>query len=257
MLRAPGESSNPAMSPEPSAPSDRDRVQSVLRALEDVARSSSTLAHEIRNPITSVHVALRAVARALDEDEVSVLADLAARLELLEARLRGALDYARPLELVRAPVEPRALLDAACARARPEERERIRVEVDAGCPPIDGDAERLTEALERVVENALEASGETGAVRLRAAPSGDDAVAVTVDDDGAGIPPGLLPTLFRPFATADPGRVGLGLANAKRIVEAHGGAIDAEIDAESSARGTRVRIVLPAVPRGAADVSSG
>jgi len=77
-----------------------------------------------------------------------------------------------------------------------------------------------------------------------------DRIVVTVDDDGPGVAPNILPRLFDPYFSAKSGGTGLGLAIAKKIVEEHGGSIGAENRADG---GLRVRFDLPAAAVGAAD----
>jgi signal transduction histidine kinase len=223
---------------------ERERVRSVSKALEEIAGSASALAHEIKNPITAVNLALQAVARSLGEDETFVLRNLVERMQFLERRLRGALDYAKPIELERAPVDVGELLEAVssgAARVDPADGPAPGVLVDAGCPPVSGDRDRLAEALGHLVENALEACSGGAGVRLTGAAGDAGGVSITVEDDGPGVPASVRARLFQPFATADADRVGLGLARCRRIVEAHGGSVELV----TSPTGACFRIDLP------------
>jgi len=215
------------------------RETAMLRALATIGESASLLAHEIKNPITGIHLALRAVADRLGEEHQALLNDLAERLQKLERTMRRTLSFARPLELRRAPASARALLEDAARAARPElERAGIALELacEEGLPELELDAALLEEALGNLLKNALEALPRGGRVRLSAAREGARALGLVVEDDGPGISPSLAPELFKPFVTDKSGGTGLGLALCKRIVEEHGGTIEAGRGALGGAR---------------------
>jgi PAS domain S-box-containing protein len=95
------------------------RELALNRALAEIGESASLLAHEIKNPLTAVNLALRAVADRLGEDHKSVLEDLATRLAKLERTMRRTLSFARPLELVFEPLDPRDLVQDVARLLRP------------------------------------------------------------------------------------------------------------------------------------------
>jgi signal transduction histidine kinase len=92
-----------------------------------------------------------------------------------------------------------------------------------------------------LVLNAIEAMPSGGRLTLGAAASGS-ALTFTVTDTGSGIPPELLPRVFEPYVTTKTKGLGLGLAIARRIVEVHGGRIEAE---SGAGQGARFRVTLP------------
>ena len=104
--------------------------------------------------------------------------------------------------------------------------------------------------LSNLIGNSVEALGNGGGGEIRAvAARRGDRIVVTVEDDGPGVSPTILPRLFDPYFSAKSGGTGLGLAIAKKIVEEHGGSIGAE---NREDRGLRVRFDLPAAGGGAA-----
>jgi two-component system sensor histidine kinase HydH len=113
--------------------------------------------------------------------------------------------------------------------------------IPATLPEVRADRDRLKQVLLNLVLNALEAMPSGGRLGLEAAvsPSG---LVLTVADTGGGIPPELLPRVFEPYVTTKTRGLGLGLAIARRIVEAHGGRIEAE---SRAGQGTRFRVTLP------------
>ena len=226
----------------------QERETAMMRAFADIGESASLLAHEIKNPITSVNLALRAVAAQLGEDERSVLTDLVERMQKLERLMRRTLSLARPLELKRAPLDPGALLGTVVDLLRPHLDHAgvaVEVDVDEDCPALDGDEQLLEDVLTNLVRNAIDALEEGGRVRLEARVY-QGMVRLRVDDDGPGIPASIRETLFKPFVTTKMNGTGLGLALARKIVVAHGGSIEA---AESPWGGSRFELCLPRAGR--------
>jgi PAS domain S-box-containing protein len=204
------------------------RETGMLRALATIGESASLLAHEIKNPITGIHLALRAVADQLGEEHQAVLQDLVERLQKLERTMRRTLSFARPIVLDRRRITPRALLEGAAHALRPEfERAGVALEVvaDKDLPEIDVDVALLEEALGNLLKNALEVRMDGGRVLLTATRNVSEGLVLTVEDDGPGISPKVAPELFKPFVSDKVGGTGLGLALCKRIVEEHGGRI--------------------------------
>jgi len=221
----------------------------MLRALATIGESAAMLAHEIKNPITAVNLALKAVAHQLGEDQQAVLEDLAGRMRRLERIMRRTLTFTRPIELKPEAVEIGALLRQVAEQLHAEAARRgaqIECEPGEGVLEVSGDLQLLDEVLTNVVQNALEALGAGGRVRLWA-KADDDAVRIVVEDGGPGISAELMGKLFTPFATSKSGGTGLGLAFCKKVAEAHGGTIEA---GASPLGGARFTLRLPSIQRG-------
>lgn len=145
------------------------------------------------------------------------------------------------------------------ARAHPDRAPGVVIDVtvDRSIPSIDGDEDLLHRAIFNLLLNAIQAVGATGTVRVEvawqrpeeAAASATvitgDLIAISVSDDGPGIPAELRHRLFEPFVTGRPGGTGLGLPVVHRAVEAHRGIVLVT----SLTPGTRFTLVLP-VARG-------
>jgi two-component system, NtrC family, sensor histidine kinase HydH len=193
------------------------------RRLAHLGQMSAVLAHEIRNPLASLKGNAQLLARALPEGEKTrAKADRvvgeAIRLETLTNDL---LEFARTGSIRREPTDPAALLrDAAASVAG----DRIAI-ADAGAPPEWLlDRERMRQVLTNLLDNAV----QTGALPVEARVTLDGGRLVfAVRDRGAGIPAEDLPRLFEPFFSRRTQGTGLGLAVSKRLVELHGGAIQA------------------------------
>ncbi len=242
---------------------DRNRARlaesSMLRALAAVGESAAMLAHEIKNPITAVNLALRAVARELGEDQQDVLQDLVARMKRLEQQLRQTLSFVRPLELSPMLLDARTVFDGVVRSLAPiskRARVEIQIDVDAEAPTFRADLSRLEEALVNLTMNAIEMLEPGGHVRLAAGAESNGrlqliartvegrTVELSVEDDGPGIAAGVRESLFKPYVTTKAQGTGLGLAICRRIVEEHGGSLEAGDSAALG--GARFTIRLPA-----------
>jgi signal transduction histidine kinase len=157
------------------------------------------------------------------------------------------LALARPPVLKPEPIRVADLLAETAALVEPEARRTgVRLErlVPDDLPPLTADRDRLTQVLLNLTRNALEAMPDGGRLRLEAAAT-PRAVTLAVTDSGPGIAPEARARLFEPYYTTKARGLGLGLAIARQIVEAHGGAIDVE---PADGGGSRFRVTLPREP---------
>ena len=240
--------------------SDSKRLQELhLRAerLEAVAELSSSLAHEIKNPLASIRSSVEQLSRSsrANADEKFLAGLIVRESDRLSRLLSEFLDFSR----VRV-TEYRVLdlLDVAGAAARlVEEREDFpedgRVTVEGAPTPMEADEDLVHRVVSNLVLNAAQAAG-TGAritVRIGRAvpgelPAGagiDDPVRLEVQDNGPGIPDSVRERLFEPFVTGRVGGTGLGLAIVQRAVEAHRGLVLVD---SAPGTGTTFTVYFPA-----------
>ncbi len=230
------------------------------------------ISHEIRSPLARLKVALelaRQEAAAVQTTGTSAGASgggsatfdrLERQADAIEAMAAELLDYSRleiaPYELKTETIRPAQLLEEAAAELRDDAQSRdLEIELladtapEAGLPVIQGERRLLARALGNVLRNALEHAPAGSVVRAGAALEGERLV-FHVTDQGQGAPEHLLERIFQPFIRADGSRsratggVGLGLAIARRCMEAHGGGAEARPGPEG--RGLTVRLWLPA-----------
>jgi signal transduction histidine kinase len=241
-----------------------ERIAKLLEAQRELLAGVS---HELRTPLSRIRVALdlaeegdaetgRASLRDVAEDltEIErVMDDIfsTARLELAQA---GGATGGVPLN--RADIAVAPLVDKAVSRVRGKSPGRsfvLEVDPAAAAGRVFVDAVWVRRAVENVIENAHKYSPPATPVTTAVRKEGD-AYVIEVADRGFGIAPSDLPRVFSPFFRADRSRtratggVGLGLALAKRVIEAHGGAIELESELDV---GTTVRFRLPASDGGA------
>jgi signal transduction histidine kinase len=216
-----------------------------LAALGDVA---AAFAHEVRNPLNAVSMGLQ---RLRAEFAPEPAADYHRFVDLVQgevARLNAIVEQfialARPLPLQPAPVAVDGLLRELAALLEEQARAAgvaVRLALPAHALTAHADRDHLKQVLLNLALNALQAMPAGGTLTL-GAEAARDRVALTVSDTGPGIPPEVLPRIFDPYFTTRPGGLGLGLTIARRIVEAHRGAIEVE---SRPGEGARFRVLLP------------
>ncbi len=234
-----------------------DMTRTLADRMEAIERFAADVAHEIKNPLTSLRSAVETMARIDDPEKqgklLTVVRDDVVRLDRLISDISDASRI--DAELARAEIEP---VDIGAMLAALVEVDRATAA--AGAPAlvleavadeplvVPGVERRLAQVFENLVANARSFSPPGGAIRL-AARRDEGWVAVTVDDDGPGIPAAKLAAIFDRFYTERPAgekfgtHSGLGLSIARQIVVAHGGTIVAE---NRHPAGTRVTVRLPA-----------
>ena len=199
------------------------------------------LAHELRSPVA----ALRELAAALRAGRGRLAPDEGRRL--LELAVAAARDVERivvdatPEALRRERLDPGALAAGAAAAARLADP-RVEADVEPGLPPLDADPARLRQALANLIGNALAHSPAGGRVVVSARHAGGR-VLLAVADDGEGIPAERLARVTEPGVRyADRPGLGLGLAVARAVAEAHGGTLEIS---SAPGRGSTFTLALP------------
>lgn len=220
----------------------------------------SIASHELRTPVAAVKGAAQLLLRGLERGTAGpdrlerTLQNINQASDRLAEMVTDLLDVSRmrtgQLPFRPAPLDLSALVRDGVERARARHEDWVEYRLEGAALPIPliGDAARLEQVLDNLLENARKYSPEGGAVLVRLAA--DDAGAtVTVEDHGIGLPDGAAERIFQPFgrtpnavARQIPG-LGLGLPICRRIVEQHGGRIWAESPGED--QGTCIMVWLP------------
>ena len=268
--------------PEPGRPSEREmRMADLLTrhaagyieqlrlvvALRDADRRKdeflATLAHELRNPLApirnSLHLLRVAGARAsaervheMLERQVNHMVRLVDDLMEVSRISRGKID------LRREPLDLAAVLRTAVETSKPlieRGRHELRLMLPDEPLPVDGDAVRLAQVFANLLNNAAKYTDDGGRIELAARRDGDSAL-VTVRDSGIGIAPEQLPRLFEMFSQIDRGAaraqggLGIGLSLVQRLVQMHGGSVQAASD--GLGHGSKFMVRLPLALAGTA-----
>lgn len=211
-------------------------------------RLSSGMVHELKNPLhsLSLHVELlRQVLRDPPARAVRSLEILAREIRRLDRLVEDFRRFSRPEDLEVRPLDVRDLLGEAADLMRPElEAGGIGLELDLPPEPleIDGDPERLRQALLNVIRNAEQAMPEGGRLRIAAAAEPPVFARVSVTDTGDGIDPYELDRIFQLYYSTKADGSGVGLFMVHRIVQEHGGMVSAT---SKPGEGTGITFHLP------------
>ena len=230
--------------------------------LAAVGELAAGLAHEIKNPLTSLLTFSRRLTRAFEDADFRTKFQTVVprELERINGIVEGLLELARPARLAFKPLRVSALLERTVELYGTRiEAQRIEVQRQyaSDLPTIWADHEALYQALVNLVTNALDAMPNGGRLVLRAGwndaeglrharAGGPRRVAIEIEDSGVGIKAGVADRIFMPFFSTKDGGTGLGLAVTHKIVDDHGGSLDVR---STPGVGTTFRLVLPLMPQ--------
>lgn len=212
-----------------------------LAAFRESARQ---VAHELKNPLTPIRFAIATLRRqggAAIQDTVDVLDVESTRLE---AMAKSFAQFGRLPEGPTTEVDLGELVRETTRTALPPGIQ-LSLDIAPGPCTVVGQHDALQRALTNVLLNAVDATQGRGRVVVRVSRAQDE-VTMAVRDDGHGIAPGQLERIWEPYVTAKTGGTGLGLAIVKQTVRAHHGRVEAVSATAGEARGTEIRLYLPA-----------
>lgn len=234
--------------------SEKEQIRQQTEDLENRASLGmlmSVFAHEARNPINNISIALQAMASNLPENDPrqDQIGRMLQDCDRLAELIKSVLGYSKPMEYTMEP------LDLCLLVRRLVERQRLKLtdsmiqcelQMDEGCEQILGNPRALEQVFNNLITNAIQAmEGMAGAVSVKVSQiqseEGLPYVEISVADNGPGIPKEIQEKIFQPFITTKRNGNGLGLSIAKRIVTAHKG----KIRLTSFPGGTVFRVLLP------------
>ncbi len=218
--------------------------------LAELGTLTGGLAHEIKNPLSTVQLNLQLLREDLSPDDPGY-SRLTSRLDTITketSRLREILDdflrYAGRLELDRKPTELNHLLDELVDFFSPQAQlQRVQLRLRHSDQPVNAnvDPKLIKQAVLNLMLNGMQAMPNGGEMIL-AASNGDGNAVIDVIDTGSGIPPETQAKIFQAYYSTKSGGTGLGLAMAKRIIEEHGGKLGL---ASEMGKGSDFSISLP------------
>jgi len=215
--------------------------------LAALGQLAAGIAHEIRNPLTSINILIHSLRESLPSEnshgeDLKVIEEEINRInETVDQFLR----FAKPASPLLEKAELIPILEETLQLLKPQiERRRISVQESfRSLPPIAIDREQMKQVVLNLLLNAIQAMPEGGRLGLSAAmPDDHEWIQLSIQDSGVGIPPADMDKLFDPFFSTKDGGIGLGLSISHRIIDQHHGKIEVE---SAPGKGTRFTIWLP------------
>lgn len=230
------------------------RLEERVRRTEKLAaigKMSAAVAHEIRNPLSSIRGFAQFLGHALKDrpKEGEYAAIMVKEVDRINRVVTDLLTFARPMETVPIPAKADELIDHTL-RLVEADAEARQVHLEKQVFPELGtvylDSGQMTQVLLNLILNALQEVGPEDTVTVGAAPEGGGkALRIWVTDEGPGIAPDHMERIFDPFFTTREKGTGLGLAIVQKIVENHQGRIQVESPVPDRDRGSRFTIRIP------------
>jgi signal transduction histidine kinase/putative methionine-R-sulfoxide reductase with GAF domain len=215
--------------------------------LAALGQLASGIAHEIRNPLTSINILIHSLAENYPtgnsyREDLKVIGEEINRInEIVDQFLR----FAKPAPPLLAKAEVLSIFEETLQLLRPQiEKHRIVVQKEFHpLPPILMDREQMKQAILNLLLNAVQAMPTGGQLALKGhVPEGNRWVQLSIQDSGVGIPAADIDKLFDPFFSTKEGGVGLGLSITHRIIDQHDGKIEVE---SAPGKGTLFTVWLP------------
>jgi nitrogen fixation/metabolism regulation signal transduction histidine kinase len=235
-----------------------DDITALLSAQRDAAwgEVARRLAHEIKNPLTPIQLSAERLRRkllgAMNAEDAQVLErathTIVQQVDAMKQMVNAFSEYARAPDMRLAHFSLNQLVTEVAELYRLQDpAAEIRLDLDSTLPEIHADRGRMRQLLANLITNGIEALAGVadGCVELstrQQRAEGALAAVICVADNGPGFRKEMLGRLFDPYVTGKPRGTGLGLAIVKRIVEEHGGRIEAENRPEG---GAKILVLLP------------
>jgi signal transduction histidine kinase len=230
-------------------------VQRLMDQYTEIARLAGGLAHEIKNPLSTIRLNMELLAEDLGEAQTPVQRRAAKRIDIvrrecqrLQSLLDDFLNFAKVRRLHLEPSDLNHQIDDVLDFFAPEAAEagvEIMRYLDRDLPRVLIDREAFRQALLNLIINAKQAMPDGGQLIVRTASEGDT-VALYLIDTGCGMDEHTASRMFETFFSTKPGGSGLGLPTTQKIIAALGGRISVQSEV---GRGTQFTIELPVPPR--------
>ncbi|MBP8979722.1 MAG: PAS domain S-box protein [Syntrophobacterales bacterium] len=217
--------------------------------LAAIGQLSAGIAHEVRNPLSSIKMSLQILEKRLQPtgNDLKRFKIAQREVEHLEELVNDVLIYAKPGEPKRVPTDLRRTIENALEmmeKAVTDKKIAVVVEVEEELPHPVIDGVMLEQAFQNIFRNAIDAMGEGGRLHVSARDLGADphAVVVEIVDNGCGMDAETISHMFNPFFTQKRYGTGLGMTQVKKIIDLHRGNIEIE---SKKGEGTKILITLP------------
>jgi len=227
------------------------RLQEQIRRSEKLAavgNLAAGVAHEIRNPLSSIkgYAAYFRSKFPAASEEAEAAHIMVREVDRLNRVISELLEFARPSDLKPEPTSLAMVVEHALKLVRPDATHNkvwIEVQAEAGMPPVTLDPDRMSQALLNLFLNSIQAMPDGGTLAVRVSLDRDEPLAVVeIADQGAGIASEHLAQIFNPYFTTKGAGTGLGLAIVHKIVDAHQGRIKVK---NAAGKGSVFTLTLP------------
>lgn len=224
----------------------RDKLVQSER-LAAVGQIAAGVAHEIRNPLTSIKMIAQLIKRRFQEDEtgqkqIQAVLDEIGRLEII---INDLLDFARPMQLSLKPSNiafvMEDVLNIMTSSLNHKKVELIK-DIDNNLPEVMIDINKMKQVFMNLILNSMQSMPDGGKLSIKCYKE-HKSVIILIEDTGSGMSKETLSQAFDPFFSTKPGGAGLGLSNVKKILEQHGGKVHLK---SQLGHGTRVIIEITA-----------
>ena len=219
------------------------------KKLADLGRITSGIAHEVKNPLNAMVIHLEILRSKLESgnsDPRPQLEILDSEIKRLDRVVQTFLNFTWPVEVHLQPIDLNTIVTQVTALASTEAQERgvsINKQLDPSAPVVKGDADLLKQTLLNVIINGCQSMPEGGPLKVSTWKGEDGSARITIADRGIGIAEEDQARIFNLYYTTKKGGTGIGLAQAFRAVQLHGGLI--RFDSQVGV-GTTFEIILPA-----------
>jgi PAS domain S-box-containing protein len=219
------------------------------KKLADLGRITSGIAHEVKNPLNAMVIHLEILRSKLESgnsDPTPQLEILDSEIKRLDRVVQTFLNFTWPVEVHLQPIDVNTTVNQVIALASTEAQERgvsINKQIEPGALMIKGDADLLKQTLLNIIINGCQSMPEGGPLKVSTSRGSDESVRIMIIDRGIGIAKEDQERIFNLYYTTKKGGTGIGLAQAFRAVQLHGGEI--RFDSQVGV-GTAFEIILPA-----------
>jgi signal transduction histidine kinase len=229
---------------------DANRRLIQAEKLASIGRVSASIAHEIRNPLTSLKLNIQKLQQSerLDEEEREHLAISQEGIGQIEKFIKELLNFTRVPDLNPERFSMVQIMEESLKLLRDSLQEKkviLEKRFPAGLPAVVVDGDKMRQVFLNILRNAVEAVEEGGRIKVSMSgikENGADRIRVRISDDGCGVPEKDWEIIFEPFYSTKPSGFGLGLPNARKIVEQHRGSIRV---VKTRGKGTTFEVRIP------------
>ncbi|MBD3184746.1 HAMP domain-containing protein [Candidatus Poribacteria bacterium] len=215
--------------------------------LAAVGQLAAGIAHDIRNPLTSMKMIVQLLKRRLKDDSESLkpLQAVLDEISRLELSINGLLDFARPMELDLRPMDISKTIEDVLKLTEADLKHRkihLVKNIKPELPLVLMDENRIKQVLMNIIVNAMQSMSENGELNVSSGYDREKGeVWVKIADTGTGMEQDVLEHVYEPFFSARSGGTGLGLANVKKMIDMHNGNITIKSKIN---QGTKVKIAI-------------